>query len=859
MGEGEPVSLSPGTRVGPYEIVAGLGAGGMGEVYRAKDTRLQREVAVKVLAAGVADPERLRRFETEARAAGALSHPAVLALYDVGTHEGAPYIVSELLEGETLRDKLREGAMPVRRALELSFQLAHGLAAAHEKGVIHRDLKPENLFVTRDGRIKILDFGIAKLRVNGDGAAPQTLTNGTATGALLGTPGYMAPEQVRGKPADHRSDIFAFGAILHEMLSGRRAFHKDTPVETGYAILNDEAPPLPAGVPPVVERVARRCLEKAPEDRFQSARDLAFALEAVSVTTGPTLAGAMPAPPRRRWKRPWLYVALGLGLIVVLANLRDHEERADPTFHRLTFRRGVVDEARFAPDGRTVLYSASFDTKLPELYSAHPDRPESRALGLVRASLAAVARNGEMLIVQYPDDDAKGDVKPVLSQAPMDGGAPRPLLEDVQIADWAPDGTYAVARFTGGRTRIEYPAGEVVYETAGVVRSLRVSPDGEDVAFVEWGASGDDAGVVKRVGRAGDVEDLTERWGSVEGVAWAPDGHEVWFTAGLESDRALRAVSLRGRLRVVSRFPGRWVLRDIAPDGRVLIADDEIRSGIMVSPAGEHGEKDLSWFDGSVAADISADGQTVLFREGSEPAYRGGDWATYLRKTDGSPAVRLGDGFACSLSRDGKWALTIRGRGTPEAQIVLLPTGPGVPRPLPRDHVSPNMAFFMPKGDEIVVVGIEEGRGYRVFVRALSGEPSRPLLPEALRIYGAAFSSKGDRVAIGLPEGVDVYPTRGDAFEPRGLGGGEPFDGPLRWSEDDEWLYVLRKRKDDRGPLIVDRIRVADGERNRVFTIEPPPSYWAKGLRIAPTPHGIGYVYSYMEGRSELFLVDGLQ
>ncbi|HEV2697438.1 MAG TPA: serine/threonine-protein kinase, partial [Terriglobales bacterium] len=281
------MALVPGSILGQYEIRSPLGAGGMGEVYRAHDTRLDREVAIKVLPQSlISDPDRLRRFEQEARAAAALNHPNILAVHQMATDNGVSYLVSELLEGETLRERLRRGPIPLRKAIDYEVQIAHGLAAAHEKGIVHRDLKPENLFVTKDGRVKILDFGLAKLtQLKHDSDLTDTLTEGTDPGVVVGTVGYMSPEQVRGKPADHRSDIFAFGTILYEIVTGKQTFRKPTSAETMTAILNEDPPSvsqLAPSVPPGLQRVVHRCLEKAPEHRFQSASDLAFALEALS-------------------------------------------------------------------------------------------------------------------------------------------------------------------------------------------------------------------------------------------------------------------------------------------------------------------------------------------------------------------------------------------------------------------------------------------------------------------------------------------------------------------------------------------------------------------------------------------------
>src|ERR1700736_2016238 len=364
--------LSSGTRFGPYEITAPLGAGGMGEVYRARDTRLDREVAIKVLPEFVSsDPDRLWRFEQEARAAAALNHPNILAVYQMGTYEGMPYLVSELLEGETLRESLRRGPVVLRKAIDYGVQIAHGLAAAHEKGIVHRDLKPENLFVTKDGRVKILDFGLAKLeRPDSEGSGQTnmpTATRGTEPGVVLGTLGYMSPEQVRGRPADPRSDIFAFGAILYEMLSGKRAFHGDSAADTMSAILTKEPPNLSEtnrNIAPALERLVRHCLEKNPEERFHSAHDLAYDLAALS---GESISGARAATrlpgeiSKRRVRAP---VAAGLAVAALvlgaLASRALFRTAADPPrFTRLTFRRGLVQSARVAPDGDTLVYGAA--------------------------------------------------------------------------------------------------------------------------------------------------------------------------------------------------------------------------------------------------------------------------------------------------------------------------------------------------------------------------------------------------------------------------------------------------------------------------------------------------------------------
>src|SRR5580693_6102000 len=396
---GALMNLTSGARLGPYEIVSPLGAGGMGEVYRARDTRLKREVAIKVLPQATSlDADRLRRFEQEALATAALNHPNILAVFDIGTHDGSPYVVSELLEGETLRERLRGGAIAVRKTLDYALQMAHGLAAAHEKGIVHRDLKPENLFLTKDGRVKILDFGLAKL-TQPDSAAQTslpTMTHATEAGVVMGTAGYMSPEQVRGVAVDARSDIFSFGAILYEMLSGKRAFHGETAADTMSAILREEPPELNEtnrNVSPALERIVEHCLEKNPEQRFHSASDIAFDLEHLTGVSGTSARVTAVAPASRRSKR-LAAVAAGLTLALLMFRAgwwlgRGSGSAPPAEYHQITFRTGEIGNARFTPDG-SIVYSAAWDGGDNQLYISRSDDPGARELGL-KAELLSIS------------------------------------------------------------------------------------------------------------------------------------------------------------------------------------------------------------------------------------------------------------------------------------------------------------------------------------------------------------------------------------------------------------------------------------------------------------------------------------
>ncbi|MDQ2979194.1 MAG: protein kinase, partial [Acidobacteriota bacterium] len=656
--------LTTGTRLGPYEIVAPIGAGGMGEVYRARDERLKRLVAVKVLPASYStDAERLRRFEQEAQAAGGLNHPNITAVYDFGSHEGAPYIVTELLEGETLRSRLAGGPISARKALDYAGQIGQGLAAAHEKGIVHRDLKPENLFVTRDGRVKILDFGLAKLAgasaEDGSQTNLPTASAGTEPGVVLGTLGYMSPEQVRGKPADARSDIFAFGAILYEMLSGKRAFHGESAADTMSAILTKEPPDLSEtnrNIAPGIERVVRHCLEKNPEERFHSAHDLAFDLQALS---GASLPGAREtASPaavisRRRIGLPLAALvgaALVAGALAGRALLRGPVGM--PQFTRLTFRRGLVQSARFAPDGNTIVYGAAWEGAPFETFTTRSEARDSRSLGLPPADVLSVSRSGELAVSLGRRFTVGWENTGTLARLPLDGGAPREVLENVQEADWSPDGKdLLVVREAGGRSRLEFPLGKPVYETSGWISLARIAPAGDRVAFVDHPQRGDNVGSLCLVDRSGRKSVLLKR--TVQGLAWSPRGSEIWASSG----GALLAVSGPEKTRVLARVPGGNWLLDVSKAGRALLAHTAIRREMVGLAPGETRERNLSWFDWSYPADLSADGRTVLFDESNRASEAGNE--IYVRKTDGAPAVLLGEGSSVALSPDGRWAVSI--------------------------------------------------------------------------------------------------------------------------------------------------------------------------------------------------------
>jgi len=831
-------------------------------VYRARDSRLGRDVAVKVLPAAFStDPDRLKRFEQEARAAGVLNHPNITAVHDLGTNpaDGAPYVVHELLEGETLRAELAAGRFSPRRAIEYGVQIAQGLAAAHEKSIVHRDLKPENVFVTRDGRVKILDFGLAKL-TQGEGTADATsVPTATEPGVVMGTLGYMSPEQVKAKPADARSDIFAFGAILYEMLAGQRAFRGDSAGETMAAILREDPPDLSVTnqtISPGLDRIVRHCLEKNPERRFQSASDIAFDLETLSGLSTPALpAAAAPA----RVGRPLILAAAGAALalagLLVGRLLWNTPSASVPEFHRLTFRRGVVWSARFSPDGHTVLYGANWEgSEKTQIFSTRTENPGSTLLDVQGRWVESISRSGETLILEDVLTSTGYAHRGVLRSSPLSGGAARDLSEDVVNAAWSPDGaSMALVRAPEWRHRLEFPAGKVLYETAGWLSDPRVSPKGDMVAFLDHPNFGDDAGSVALIDRSGKKTALSTGWSSAQGVAWSPSGEEIWFSATAGgNNRSLRAVTPSGKQRILARSPGALTLEDVSSEGRALVNHGSERIG-MIGLDADGRQRNLSWLDWSRAPCLSDDGRTLAFTEEAEGG--GVGYSVFLRKTDGSPAVRLGEGEGYALSPDGKWVLAALVRFDP-AQLVLLPTGAGEPKPLPRDSINHLDAAFLPDGRRIVFVGFEPGRGRRTFVQDLEGGKARPITPEG--VVGKRVSPDGRLLAAHGPDGkVALYPIEGGP--PRAVAGFEPGDVLLRWSSDGRYVYAASGNRRSLTARVY-RIEPATGRREewKVFSLPDPAGISGVSCN-AITPDGRNFVFTYGQQFSDLYLVDGLR
>ncbi|HLN58751.1 MAG TPA: protein kinase [Thermoanaerobaculia bacterium] len=862
--------IGAGAKFGPYEILAPLGAGGMGEVYRARDPRLGREVALKVLPEEVSkDRDRLARFEQEARSASALNHPNIVTIYEVGQSGEISYIAMELVDGKTLRELIISGPLPVRRVLAIGAQAAEGLAKAHAAGIVHRDLKPENLMVTKDGYVKILDFGLSKLAAPESGelsAMPTLARPETQPGTILGTVAYMSPEQASGQSLDYRSDQFSLGSVLYEAVSGEKAFLRKTAAETMSAIIRDEPEPLGKlrpEVPPPLRWIVERCLAKDPDERYASTRDLARDLAGVrdhisEVSGGVEALVAAPAPTGQRL-RPLLLAAgiLAAGIAVgalAVKGLSKPPARA-PSFHRLTFRRGEIANARFAPDGQTILYGARWTGEPNRMYLTRPDSPESRPFDFPLADILAISSSGEMAILLGAAPVG------VLARVPMTGGAPREVLEGVFYAgaDWAPDGKdLVIAHQVGNRTRLEYPIGKVILESREEdFLAPRFSPGGDQIAFYQEDGRGNASlAVVKTSGK--EKETLWGGFGEVTGApCWSPDGREIWVSATQPGESpALSAIDLTGRRRLVARVPGALELDDISRDGRALAAHHTTVQILNGLAPGEEKERDLSWLDGSIPADLSPDGKTLVFTETAEGS--GGRPVAYLRRTDGSPALRLGEGTAIALSPDGKTVLAWIHSANGKPHLVLLPTGAGETRTLQNESLETfgGGGAWLPDGKRVVFTATEKGHRPRVYIEDIDKGAARPITPEGtmIRIATNPVSPDG-KLIFGLNSAGKASLHAIEGGEALPIAGLEAGEIPVQWDSDGRSLYVHKRGGVPNKIWLLDP---SSGARRPWRDISPPESVTTIG-RLLIARDGKSYAYGVQRVLSELYLIEGLR
>jgi tRNA A-37 threonylcarbamoyl transferase component Bud32 len=850
---------------GTYHIDREIGGGGMSRIFLAEEMALGRRVVLKVLSPELGPELSGTRFEREARVAARLQHPHIVPLLTAGQAGEILYYTMPLVEGESLRTRLdQQRELPVAVATRLFREVADALDHAHRQGVVHRDIKPENILLSHQHAM-VTDFGIARAVAEAGGGG--TITQ---AGMAVGTPAYMAPEQAAGDShIDQRADLYALGVVAYEMLAGQAPFRGSTfqalvaaQLTQVPALLSHVRPSVPAELVAIVHR----CLEKRPADRYQEAAELVADLDRVLATHGhgrivtpvtepqPTVATAGIS--RRTMLAGGAALGLGMAGFGFASGIfvgRSRRGAVVPTYHRLTFRRGLIRTARFAPDFQTILYGALWDGDVCRVHTVRPESPESAPLTLPPAAPLAVSVSGELALAM--GNHFRGTMTyGTLARVPMAGGAPRELQEDVKYADWSPDGReLLVVRRDDERDLLEYQAGAVLAEpeaAGGGFSFPRFSPGGDAVAVFELDEARWLYGRVMILGRDGVKRSVSERYFNVFGLAW--HGDEVWFTAAdalpLFRNTIYAMHPSRG-VRIVARVPGNTSLHDIAPDGRVLVARTDDRGGMSVRVRGEAAERDLSWLDASVLADISPDGRRILF---SETGVGGGPReSAYLRGTDGSLAVRLGDGRAQALSPDGRWAIVRTDSAVPHFDV--LPTGAGAAFRLERTGMTMLGVRWLADGGQVVVRAREGDGPARLFVLGIEGSGTRAVTPEGLNVgpSGWTVSPDGATVAVYTARRLELYPVA---------------DGPARRvpGEMDRiqvvgWIHA--------GLLVTDAAAAAGtffqldpmtGRRDTWATLQPQDPSGIMNLgTLVTTPDGRAYGYTWHRAVSDLYLVEG--
>jgi Tol biopolymer transport system component len=745
----------------------------------------------------------------------------------------------ELVSGESLK-----GPLPLETALNYARQIADALEAAHEKGIVHRDLKPANVMITPAGVVKALDFGLAAVMPGSapvpDEDSPTQMATLSQAGAILGTAAYMSPEQARGKPVDKRSDVWAFGVVLYEMLTGKRPFRGETTTDVLAAVVTEE--PDLARVPAKVRRLLQSCLQKDPKQRLRAIGDWRLLLEDA------------PQVAPRHYARTIALVAAGVCVLLAVAfvaGLRT-SRTPSPSFQRVTFRRGNIDNGRFANAGHTIAYSASWDGNPFRVYSTQAENPESRDLGIANAHLLGVSPSDEMALTLGSG---------TLARVPISGGAPREVADNVAAADWTSDGKrLAVVRARPGFEQLEFPIGNVLYRSTGGLVNPRISPKGDLIAFIE-SPLGESTGVgsVATVDLKGNKKTLTQLWlGNINGLAWSPSGDEILFTAAVYGfTHSLYAVNRSARQRLIAHLSGNFAVLDVAPDGRLLMTHTVLSNSVFYQPTIDSKQTDQYWHDFSGLVDISRDGKSLLFTEGGDATRSGEDWVAYLRGTDGSPAVRLGPGLPLAISPDGKWAMVLGSMRAP-SQLVLLPTGTGEARPLTHDGIHHQGAAWTPDGKRIVFAGNEPGHRIRYYVQSMDGGSPRAITPENVSFNNldpVAISPDGESVAVsGLDGKIVLYPL--DDGAPRGVPKLADGFAPLRWCPGNSLLVY----QPGNVPIKILQVDIETGEQ--ALWRELAPAYrtgltFIVGTRVGADCQSSGYSVGYAP--SELWIASGLR
>jgi eukaryotic-like serine/threonine-protein kinase len=859
--------MHPGT-VGSFQILRELGRGGMGVVYLARDTRLERQVAIKALPADLADdPAKLARFQREARILASLSHANIAGIYGLEYADGQQHLVLEFIEGESLAARLSRGPIPVHEALRLARQIAEGLEAAHEKGIVHRDLKPGNVMVTPDGVAKVLDFGLARAgEAESDAAAmpgsptvtsPARPMSPTIPGVIMGTVGYMSPEQARGMTVDKRSDIFSFGCVLFEMLTGTRAFKGETAADSLGAVLHREPDwnGMPRDATPAVRQLAKRCLAKDKGQRLHDIADARLELEsaiqepgsAVDSQGGPGIYGRH----RRREALAWsMALLLALAAAALWYTGRRHLPLGPAGFRQLNIRSEAIFRAAFAPDGKTIVYSAAGAGNTPELFIVRPENPEPQSLGLKQTHLLSVSKRGELAVLTGAHYIGHRLFIGTLARIPLGGGAPRPLLENIREADWSPDAEHlAIIREVDGKDRLEFPIGRVLRETSGYLSDLRFNPAGNRIAFFEHPIKFDDRGSVNVVDLNGRASTLADGYAGLEGMAWSADGRGVLYSGTGTGGYEILGVTEGEAPHSIYSSPGNCVLEGLSPEGHWLVTQDDYPVEILVRTPGSDRDREFTWLGRSTDGVLSRDGRTLAFCEQTV----GVNYRACVRATDGSPVAVLGDGNVSDISRDGKWVLSVV-QTVPPA-LVAYPTGPGEPVRLDRAGIeSYAMARWSCDGSKVLVNAAEPGKGPRWYLQDFPGGAPRPVTPEGVR-RGVLSPDEREILAPG-PGGVFAIYTIGGG-EPRPVQGLTESDVLLQWCVDGASVLVARQQS---VPCAIEQVELASGRRQAVLQLAPPdlagatlivPTYFSDDLH--------SYVYNVDRTVSKLYVSERLR
>ena len=829
-----------------YRIDREIGAGGMATVYLAHDVRHGRQVAMKVLHPELSAVIGAERFLAEIRTTAALQHPHILPLFDSGSADGLLFYVMPFVDGETLRARLtREKQLPVADAVRIAREIAAALDYAHRRGVIHRDIKPENILL-HEGQALVADFGIA-LAVQSAGGQRMT-----QTGLSLGTPQYMSPEQAMGeRDITARSDVYALGAITYEMLVGEPPFTGATAQAVFAKVMTEEPRPIipqRKTVPPEVEAAVLNALEKLPADRFGSAAEFAAALERpLSTTTARTASAHAP----QRGIRSIAFWILGVAAALAIGffggrTAGGSDASAPVNYAQKTFADYPIFNARYAPDGKTLVYSATPPGGRVELFVVRPDYAEPQSLGLEATHLLSVSSKGELAVVVRAIYLSQRLFRGTLARVALGGGAPRELVENVREGDWAPDGSdIAFVRILPGTDRLEFPAGKVLVESSGYLSDPAFSPDGRYIAFVEHPFRYDNRGTIAIVDLAGKKTLLTpDEFSGIEGVAWSRDGDEVFFSARAATHQmVVQGVTLKGKLRAVLNGAGDLTIQDVSADGQLLVTRESALSSIFVRGPGQTEERDAGWLDYPFRPTLSADGSMIAFGDAS---FEGGvNYSVVVRKTDGGRATRLGEGAPSAFSRDGKWLLSVI--PSKPARVILYPTGAGAPREVPVGTLTGIAnAEWGPDEKSVLLCGSEQGKPPACYLQSLDGGPLRPM-PFAT---AARVSPDGRMILVAVPgEGTRLATFSGDSMRP--IPGFFTGDAIVRWSPDSRALWVRKGRT-----LRVERLDIATGRRTVILDAASPATAGMRsvaGLQLADDPNV--YAYQSVKKVSQIFTV----